>query len=743
MKRRSFIKKAGITSMTGALLPAAVGASFPLKNEQGGGSSSPADKVQTLFKEADPRKQDIIFPPAAKGVIDVAKPPYNCDRTGVKDCTEALIRAIDDVLRPTLEAQKALVKEMEEDPRQDFTHAISVESRKVKGVVSVIFPVHPFPSKILYFPNGTYKVSDTVCYTFEDLNNTQGNELNRQIIVRGQSEEGTIIRLKDNCPGFEAGANKPVFSFMRKFQSNVAMANLFENITISTGAGNEGASGLRYFGNNMGAVRNVTIRTDDPQERGSAGILCDRFNLSGCYFKNVTVRGFDYGIQVLPGRMYTVFEHIRLSRQKIAGFLVDETPVSIRDLKSSNNVPGLKLTGAAGHVTLIDSELLNPEQPGQSLTRQSKNNAAIEHDNGVLFARNVRTEGYNTTIGKFGNPVLRDPSIDEYSSHGVFTLFENSPKKSLNLPIEETPEIPWEQDMDQWVSVNEFGAAGDGKTDDTAAIQKAIKSGKKVVYFQPGRYVINGQIRVPKTVERINFMFSDLVAGEKLRAMSDQGTFKIDEYSDKPLIIEDLFAFEEYRGEQYFIDHASKRTLILSDLHTQTGAMYTNSVSGGKVFIENVCCTDQFLPRPNCYGFKGQKVWARQINPERADPEVINEGSQLWVLGFKTEGRGTGFHTSVGGSTEVLGGVVNIGGEGKPFIVNDESSVSIVCATNGWYNNHVFKEFAMEKRNGETKILLKDTLPKRILFRGIPGSAQRDYYIEQYFVPLYTGESGF
>ncbi len=628
---------------------------------------------------------------------------------------------------------------MEEDPRQDFSHAVSVESKKVKGVVSVIFPAHPAESKILYFPSGTYKVSDTICYTFEDLNNTSGNELNRQIIIRGQSERGTIIRLKDNCPGFEAGANKPVFSFMRKFRSNVAMANMFENITISIGSGNEGASGLRYFANNMGAVRNVTIMSEDSQGRGSAGILCDRFNLSGCYFKNITVKGFDYGIQVLPNRMYTVFEHIRLSGQRLAGFLVDENPVSIRDLKSTNSVPGLKLTGVSGHVTLLDSELVNPGLSGKDTFQQSKNSPAIEHEEGVLFARNVRTAGYTDSIGKFGQTILKETVIEEYSSHGVFTLFENDPKKSLKLPVEETPEISWEQDVNQWLSVNESGAKGDGETDDTAAIQKALESGKRVIYFQPGRYVINGQIRVPKTVERINFMFSDLVAGEKLRAMSDQGTFLIDEFSEKPLIIEDLFAFEEYRGEQYFIDHASKRTLILSDLHTQTGAMYTNSVSGGKVFIENICCTDQFKPNPNCYRFKGQKVWARQINPERANPEVINKGSQLWVLGFKTEGRGTGFHTSGGGSTEVLGGVVNIGGEGQPFIVNDESNVSVVCAANGWSSTQVFKEFAMEKRNGEEKILSKDILPKRILFRGSPQSAQKDYYIEQYFVPLYTG----
>ena len=374
--------------------------------------------------------------------------------------------------------------------------------------------------------------------------------------------------------------------------------------------------------------------------------------------------------------------------------------------KVENDGPALIMTGDAGHVVLIDSKLSN-------LTGRTNGNApAIDLQHGVLLARNIKTSGYFSAIAKFGNELMKGPDVDEYSSHEVFTLFENQSKKSLNLPIEETPEIPWEQDMKQWVSVNESGAIGDGVTDSTKAIQSAFNSGKKVIYFQPGRYVLNGQISVPKTVHRINFMFCDLVAGDNLRNMADQGTFKINEDSDAPLIIEDLFAFEEYRGQQYFIEHASKRTLILSDLHTQTGAMYTNSVSGGRVFLENICCTDQFPPNPNCYRFKGQKVWARQINPERANPEVLNEGSQLWVLGFKTEGKGVGFHTSKNGATEILGGVVNIGGEGNPFIVNDESSVfHLLCNQRRWYSNHIFKDFALERRDGKEKTSAKGSSP--------------------------------
>jgi len=724
VKRRTFIKTAGVASLASALAP---GRNFAAGKSTG----TPASERHRASRE------NIVFPANAGAVVDVTRPPYNCDRTGLVDCTAALIRALDDILRPTLLGQRELVKEMTADPRTDYAHPLSMENRKVNGAAMVIFPARPAPSKIIYFPNGTYRVSDTLCYTFDDLHNSQHNELNRQIIVRGQSEAGTIIRLKDHCAGFEAGAGKPVFSFIRKNSSNVAMANLFEDITINTGAGNPGAAGLRFFSNNMGAVRHVSIVSGDPAKAGFAGILCDRSNFSGSYFKEITVDGFDYGVQVLPHKMYSVFEHITVRNQRKAGFLVDENPVSIRGLKSTNRVPALLLTGAAGHVVLLDSDLRGAGG-STGAPDAGANIAAIEHLHGVLFARNVAVSGYGAAVGKYGREVLPAGSIAEYSSHGVFSLFPGQFLKSLNLPVEETPEPRWEQDMAEWVSVNSFGAKGDGQTDDTTSIQRALRSGRRVVYFQPGRYLIDGQIRVPATVQRINFMFCDLVAGEKLRSMSGQGTFKIDEEAETPLLMEDLFAFEEYRGKQYLIEHASTRTLILSDLQAQTGAMYTNSVSGGKVFIENVACTDQFEPNPNCYRFTGQKVWARQLNPERANPEVINDGSQLWVLGFKTEGRGVGFETRNQGSTEIMGGVINFGGDLDPFIVNDNSRVSVACATRG-KQTPAFLNFAREKRGSREGIFKSERFPRRILFPGGSGPREYDSYAEQYFVPLYVG----
>jgi hypothetical protein len=52
----------------------------------------------------------------------------------------------------------------------------------------------------------------------------------------------------------------------------------------------------------------------------------------------------------------------------------------------------------------------------------------------------------------------------------------------------------------QWANVRQFGAVGDGRTDDTAAVQKAIDS-SRVVYLPLGFYVVNDTIRMrPDTV---------------------------------------------------------------------------------------------------------------------------------------------------------------------------------------------------------------------------------------------------
>jgi len=47
-----------------------------------------------------------------------------------------------------------------------------------------------------------------------------------------------------------------------------------------------------------------------------------------------------------------------------------------------------------------------------------------------------------------------------------------------------------------WVSVKEFGAKGDGVTDDTQAIQNALSSGASVVFFPRGTYLVTSTLNI-------------------------------------------------------------------------------------------------------------------------------------------------------------------------------------------------------------------------------------------------------
>jgi len=629
----------------------------------------------------------IVYPKDARAVIDMTQPPYNLDNTGEEDCSDALIRALDDMLRPTRDRQKEIEQLLRENPDTVIGFEINAER-------GVIFPDKLEPSKIFYFPDGTYKISKTIEYTLEDLQNQRGAELNRQIHFQGQSEEGTVFKLVDHAPGFNTGTPRPVINFMKGAHSNIAMSNTFEHITIDVGTGNPDAIGLHYFANNTGAVRNVTIRSSDPEGKGSTGLAILRKPVSGCVLKDISIEGFDTGIEVTEYGIFSVFEHIELSNQRKYGFHVIDNVVSIRNLQSQNKVPAVALTGEYGHVVILDSEL----------TGGNSTHPAIEQSDGVLFARNVKTEGYQQAIQSHQKDVP-ESHVGEYSSHGVYTLFGDSVVQTLNLPVEETPYPEWPASMDDWACVNDFGAKGDGQHDDTQAIQEAMRSGKKVIYFQPGKYVVDSTIVVPATVERINFMYTDLIAGEHLKTMKGQGAFSVQGENDVPLLIEDLFAWEAWLGSHFLIDHASTRTVILSDLHTQVGSMYFNSVKGGKVFIENVCTTDEY-PKRKCFVFNEQQVWARQINPERSDPEIVNNGSDLWIMGFKFESNGTGILTKNGGRTEVLGGVINTYGSAmapdKSALIVENATMSFISANRG-PETQKFNIIVKETQDGETR----------------------------------------
>lgn len=643
-------------------------------------------------------------------VVDVTASPYFADPTGQTDSTEAIIRALDDSARRVLAAYKDGLAEVEALPATGLhRHPDSAESYRKDGQAVLVSTIHLPYVPVVYLPQGEYLISETLRYRIQGLVNTYGDEINQQIRLRGAGVGRTVIRLKDNCPGFGPGQRKAVVSYLQSEQTNVATSNYCEDLTIDVGRGNPGAIGLDFYTNNSGAVRNVEIISGDGS--GYAGLQLGHANYSGVLVKHVRVRGFDHGVHVdsATGGMFAHLEDIDLEGQRISAVTAGAISVSLRQLRTRDVPVALTCNSARGFVALIDSELSGTGPRG------------IDRQAGSLYVSNMKLSGF-----------VDAREIEQW----VYPrAYRSGAEQGMNrLPIEDTP--IYERDNNSVTGVRGFGAVGDGVRDDSAAIQAAFDDGAAEIHFEPGRYLIDTPITVPAHVQRVNFNFCDLVAGESLARSGREGFLIVGEgagESRSPLWIERLLAWEQWKGGHYTFTHASRRTVCFKDIQTQTLPLYRNTVAGGKVFFDNVATTTGVSPGTNGHGrcpvvLNGQKAWARQLNPERGEPMIRNDGGDLVLMGYKSEGLGVIVETINGGRTEVIGGVANLGRTGEVAFVAKEAQMRISTATHGWRSVAYYRNAIRHAIAGQTMTLRAQDMPTRH-FASDRGP--------QYVIPLY------
>jgi hypothetical protein len=596
-------------------------------------------------------------------IIDITKPPYNAKGDGSTDDTRSFIAAYDFV------AEK-LHEHGWSDNQASYT---------------------------IYIPRGTYLVSDTLIHGGPRLQYKDGTGGLARLRLVGQDRKKTVLRLRDTCPGFGPGETKPVVAFQKgsykngqlnnDFGSNVPAANQCRNLTIDTGHGNPGAIGLMFMGANICHLHNVTIRSGDGA--GFIGLDLPVYSVQGL-LSDFTVEGFAHGVRVGSlAENHPVLEHVTLRGQGKAGIWVEQGSPSIRDLASLNAVPAVKITGPAAQVVIVDSRLQggSPAEPAIDLVEPSSQ----------LFARNVEVSGYEVSIRHGKTPALGG-YVEEYVSGGVFTLRKDQKKRSLNLPVEDPPFMPWEPDPALWAVAELF--EGRGAAD---KVDKAMKSGRPAVCLTQHTYRFERPVRIPASVRHLDGQYAEC-----------WGTLEIAEASPEPILIENITG---YCG----ILQKAPRTVILRHLSCQ----YSNPAKAPvKLFLEsavNMGASPDFCP-------PGQLTWARSINDEYKDtPNFKVYGGTMWVLGHKTESPTISFEVKNGGVLEVLGGYRNEceRDRGQPMVLNDGSHVSFT----GYVNmSSVYENAVWELREGQTLKLMRADLPVR-----------RSYYKDEYYVPLYAG----
>jgi hypothetical protein len=477
-------------------------------------------------------------------------------------------------------------------------------------------------TSILFFPRGTYLVSKPLTFY-------------RWIMIQGESQTGTVIKLKDNAPGYQ-DPNKPNWVVVASLSlsltgggDNTAHSQYFCNMTVDVGNNNPGAGALLYMSNNGGGLRDVTLRSGN--NSGLVGLDLRKSWDGPALYKGVTVEGFNIGVWLTNGTYSSDFEHLTLRGQRQVGIRDEGHPLTVRKLYSENRVTSLESTQPNGLVVLFDSTIKGTSSTGTAIVNQ-----------GAMYVTRVRVSGYQFALS--GNGRTINPGRVEYTSQNFGSNFP-SRQPSFAIAFKETPILPWKP-LSEWVNVKTYENLVENG-DWAPAIQAAIDSGKPVIYLPNGIYRVGRTIYLRGNGQILEGLSSTLVANKG--QLGSTPMIQVNNGVGTNVFIDRLIVGPEDPSEQVvLIKHASSRNLVILN---SRGLTYRNSPGVGNLYVDDMVGGQIQFDYP-------QNAYFHQLNIEGSYTKLINKAARVWIQGFKSEETGTLVNnTSPSASTVILGGL--------------------------------------------------------------------------------------
>ena len=351
---------------------------------------------------------------------------------------------------------------------------------------------------IVFIPEGRYRLTRTV-YVWPGIR-VIGYGAVRPVFLLGEKTPGYQDKDNESQMLFfagrrpRAGAGQPQDAGAGTFYSAIA------NIDLEIADGNAGAVGVRARYAQHCFMAHMDFRIGS----GLAGI-----HEGGNVVEDVRFYGGQYGIwtrRPSPGWQFTVvdavFEGQREAaiREREAGLTLvrpqfHNVPTAIAidaDFSDELWVKDARMEDITGPAVVVSAEKsvrteVNMEGvvcrrvPVFAAFRESGKKVAGP---GAMYEVKVFSHGLNYA-GIDAAPEIKD-------------IFETAPLAAMPAPVKsDLPDLPA---RDSWVNIRSLGAKGDGATDDTEVLRKAI-AGHRAIYFPTGKYVVTDTITLqPDTV---------------------------------------------------------------------------------------------------------------------------------------------------------------------------------------------------------------------------------------------------
>ena len=390
---------------------------------------------------------------------------------------------------------RAVTVQARRDGRSDDGAAIqrAIDAAAAKGGGGIVF-----------IPAGRYRITRTV-FVWPGVR------------VFGVGATRPLLMLPDATPGFQRGvANMVIFAGAKRdparqvpfpppgsvpFDDKIADANpgtfysAMSNVDFAIGAGNPAAAAIRFHAAQHAYVSHIDF------DIGSG--------LAGLYHvanvgQDLHFRGGRYGIlaeKPSPAWQFTLLDST-FDGQRDAAIREHEAGLTMVNVALRNAPVGVEIDEGYGDwLWGKDVRFENIARAGVVISNENASYTQIGFENAVasgtpVFAR-FRDSG-KTVAGKPGayrvGAFTHGMTVPALGRMGkVATVATIAPLAAL--PARRAPAIRALPPTSSWYDVHRSGAKGDDRTDDTAAIQRAI-DGNRVVYFPAGRYVVTDTLRL-------------------------------------------------------------------------------------------------------------------------------------------------------------------------------------------------------------------------------------------------------